>query len=36
VIPVHTEHPGFFKKELEEFDVRVPERGKPLEIPDYS
>jgi len=32
VVPVHTEHPGFFKKQLEEYQVFVPQRGKKLEF----
>lgn len=32
VVPVHTQHPEFFERELEEYDVRVPVRGKSVEI----
>lgn len=32
IVPVHTEYPGFFKKNLEEYQVMIPDKAKPLEF----
>jgi ribonuclease J len=32
VIPIHTENPGFFLDNLEEYDVMVPKEGKTIKL----